>query len=191
MRVLRPIAAAALLPGLLLAGCGSSSPAAKTATVSRIIFKSPAIAGSTMPSRYTCDGANSSPPLEWGEVPPGTRELALLAIGLKPAGAKNSYSVSIEWAVAGIDPGLHRIAAGKLPSGAHLGSTTAGATNYSICPAKGVDELYQFTLYAVPPTITVPLEFAGLTLLSEIGAETAPNAAKARGSFDVSYKRKA
>lgn len=31
-----------------------------------------------MPQRYTCDGANCSPPLNWGDVPARARSLAIL-----------------------------------------------------------------------------------------------------------------
>jgi phosphatidylethanolamine-binding protein (PEBP) family uncharacterized protein len=184
---LAPLAAVALLA---LSGCAGSGSAAVTAKVAKIVFKSSAIASATLPSRFTCDGADESPPLEWGEVPAGTRELALLAFGLKPSGGGH-FGVSVEWAVAGLNPALHHVPAGKLPSGAHLGSRSDGKSRYSICPAKGESGLYQFTLYAVPASVTIPSEFTGLEVLSEIGAETAPYAAKARGSFEASYTRKA
>jgi Raf kinase inhibitor-like YbhB/YbcL family protein len=34
--------------------------------------------GSTIPRRFTCDGEDLSPPLEWSGVPPGTRSFVLL-----------------------------------------------------------------------------------------------------------------
>ena len=34
--------------------------------------------GDTIPRRYTCDGENLSPPLEWNDAPAGTRSFALL-----------------------------------------------------------------------------------------------------------------
>ena len=36
-------------------------------------------AGEPIPTRYTCDGADLSPPLAWSEVPQGTQSLALIA----------------------------------------------------------------------------------------------------------------
>jgi Raf kinase inhibitor-like YbhB/YbcL family protein len=35
--------------------------------------------GATLPKKYTEDGQNISPPLKWTQVPPGTREFALIA----------------------------------------------------------------------------------------------------------------
>jgi Raf kinase inhibitor-like YbhB/YbcL family protein len=34
--------------------------------------------GSAIPRRFTCDGEDLSPPLDWGDVPAGTRSLVLL-----------------------------------------------------------------------------------------------------------------
>ena len=34
--------------------------------------------GSAIPRRFTCDGENLSPPLDWRAVPPTTRSLVLL-----------------------------------------------------------------------------------------------------------------
>jgi Raf kinase inhibitor-like YbhB/YbcL family protein len=47
--------------------------------VPRIDLSSPAFAdGARLPERFTADGAGVSPPLVWGDVPPGTSSLALL-----------------------------------------------------------------------------------------------------------------
>ena len=44
-----------------------------------ITVTSPAFgAGSRIPKKYTADGADLSPPLDWGELPPGTQQLALI-----------------------------------------------------------------------------------------------------------------
>jgi len=34
--------------------------------------------GATIPRRFTCDGEDLSPPLDWGEAPAGTRSFVLL-----------------------------------------------------------------------------------------------------------------
>ena len=34
--------------------------------------------GGSIPAVHTCEGADSSPPLEWGGLPAGTRSLALI-----------------------------------------------------------------------------------------------------------------
>lgn len=185
------ITGAALLAVLTVAGCGSSvTPSARPPAITPIPFKSTALARGTIPARYTCDGKNISPPLEWGNVPSNIKELALLVIGLGPGTSASGYSVSIEWAVAGVNPALHRLAAGRLPAGAHLGTTTQKTNRYSICPRPGKAELYQFALYAVPPSVTIPRAFAGIRALSNLASERAIAPAPARGNFQASYKRK-
>src|SRR6185312_10219684 len=68
--------------GLAVAGCGGGGhPVAgpPPSAPNRIALTSPAFkAGGTIPKRYSCDGANVSPPLRWRRVPGDARELALL-----------------------------------------------------------------------------------------------------------------
>jgi hypothetical protein len=182
----RAIASAALVLSLAAAGCGSSS--SSSAVV--IPFKSPALIGATLPSLYTCDGRNVSPPLEWGPVPAATRELAVFVLGLTPNPATHRYKVSIEWVIAGVNPKLHRIAAGRLPAGAYVGVNSDGHARYSVCPAKGRSTQYDFALYGVPASVTIPSRFTGLQLLRTIVDPDAPTAADVKGGFSTSYTRR-
>ena len=34
--------------------------------------------GGLIPAKYTCDGADVSPPLQWNKVPEGTKSIALI-----------------------------------------------------------------------------------------------------------------
>jgi hypothetical protein len=44
-----------------------------------LMLASPAFApGGQIPSEYTCDGADISPPLSWSGVPPGAKSLILV-----------------------------------------------------------------------------------------------------------------
>jgi Raf kinase inhibitor-like YbhB/YbcL family protein len=71
-----------------LASCGArNEPSSRTdggrpvenATLAQIRLTSDAFQdGQPIPTQYTCDGANQSPPLSWGEPPQGTRSLALV-----------------------------------------------------------------------------------------------------------------
>ncbi|HUI59113.1 MAG TPA: hypothetical protein VLX90_02755 [Steroidobacteraceae bacterium] len=180
-----------LAAAVVLSGCGStSSPTSTTASRAPTIpFKSPALAGTVLPARYTCDGQNVAPPLEWGAVPPGTAELAVFALGFKPAGPANTLSVSVEWALAGVNPKLHRLEPGALPQGAHLGLTSSRTHSYSICPPKGLAEQYQFELYALPASARVTSNFTGLALLASLHSAGATQSVP-RGSFDAVYQRR-
>ncbi len=189
---IQAISSAALLATLALAvaGCGSASTGTGRRTLN-IPFQSPAVTSTKIPAKYTCDGKNISPPLEWGEVPAGINELALFALGLTPSPTGGGSTISIEWAVSGVNPSLHKIAAGRLPKGAHVGSSTKGPRRYSLCPPKGGPrKTYEFAVYAVPPSLKVAAGFKGLQLLGEVASSNSPTVASAGGQFTVTYKRK-
>src|SRR5579884_729281 len=76
-----PRVACALIVFALLASCRSAaSPTRATSEVTvSFTLKSSAFAnGATIPRQNTCDGADQSPPLQWSDLPSGTRSLALI-----------------------------------------------------------------------------------------------------------------
>lgn len=76
-------------------------------------FRSPGFNDhTTMPSRYSRDGGNRSPALEWDEPPRGTVELALLCED--PDAPGGSF---LHWLVTGIGPQLRSIDEGTEPPG--------------------------------------------------------------------------
>jgi phosphatidylethanolamine-binding protein (PEBP) family uncharacterized protein len=187
-----------LLATLALAGCGTSSPPATklqgTGNVPKISFKSAAIKASAnrgpeIPARYTCDGENVSPPLEWGAVPPHTGQLILFVLGATPLPGKSSYTISVEWAMAGIDPALHHLAAGQVPQGANVGLNPNNTHRYSICPERGQLEQYAFELYGLPEGATIPVNFKDIRALTELVANRRKSPAIAHGTFGAFYKR--
>jgi phosphatidylethanolamine-binding protein (PEBP) family uncharacterized protein len=172
---------AALALGVAVSGCGgssstsSSTQAAKSAAkpartvtpggsqehsvTSNVTLSSPAFrTNGFIPARYTCDGADQSPPLSWKGVPAGTAELALFVAD--PAERARGGGPSTFWAVAGLPPTLKGLAAGKLPPGAIVGRNTLGQTRYSICPARGRTQSYLIALYTLPHPIAVKPGFA-------------------------------
>lgn len=180
------ISAIALVSALLLAGCGSAGSSSTVAKGPKVAFSSPAVAhGTSLPAVYTCDGKNIAPPLEWGALPASVGELVLFAVGLTPTANATTYHVSVEWAVSGINPALHKLPAGYLPPHAHLGVASDGKRRYSICPKKGISEHYQFELYAMPGTVEISHEFAGQSILATLASSSA-----AHGSFSAAYTRR-
>jgi phosphatidylethanolamine-binding protein (PEBP) family uncharacterized protein len=140
---------------LVFAGCGGSGgaersakppPAQPRSTLGRIVVSSPAfLPGGAMPTRYTCDGADLSPPLRWRNVPAGSAELLLLAIDLD-----GGRTGAVQWAVASLPPRAPGIAAGGLPSGAVVGRNSAGEARWGgICGAGGRVHHLAFLLYAL------------------------------------------
>lgn len=124
------------------------------ATVANIMLSSPVTElgpGSVkqLPAAYTCDGRDSWPALRWDGVPADTAELVLFVLNLAPVEGELFY----DWAVAGLDPSLDGLEAGRLPQGAIVGRNGFGRIGYSICPEKS-SETFVFSLYAVPEQLS-------------------------------------
>lgn len=139
-----------------------------SATVADMSLRSPAVLASgegppALPATYTCDGKGSWPELRWSGVPSGTAELILYAMSVQPVEGQ----LFVDWAVAGLDPGLEGIEAGKLPKGAITGTNSFGKRGYEICPA-GAGEIYMFAVYALPQSLSPPRGFDARALRSQI-----------------------
>jgi Raf kinase inhibitor-like YbhB/YbcL family protein len=147
----------------------ATSSAAKPA-LSMLALSSPAFKrGSKIPVRYTCDGANESPPLEWSNVPAKTAQLLLfvLDLGGGPQG-------SVRWAVGDINPSVHSIAANSVPAGAVVGRNSLGKANWGgVCPAKGKPHSYVFLLYALHKKLTLASGFPTTTVQRQLGSNIA------------------
>lgn len=141
----------------------------KKATTASITLESPAFkGGAPIPTRFTCEGKNASPPLRWPGAPEGTAELVLLALNLLPV----KGALFFDWAVAGLDPGLSELKEGELPPGAILGTNGFGRRGYGLCPPeKGKEERYIFMLYAIPRALKPEPGFDPLQLREEVLAE--------------------
>jgi phosphatidylethanolamine-binding protein (PEBP) family uncharacterized protein len=185
--LLKTISGALLVAALALAGCGGGSSSSRL-PIQTISLKSAAIDGRSIPARYTCDGRNTAPPLEWGAVPAGTASLVLFLVGVVPEPATKTYALSINWAVAGLNPALHKLGPGQLPHGAYVGVGSNGKRRYSLCPKKGQTEQFQFELYGLPSGDRVVHSFVGLPLLARL-ASTKSTPANAHGALIATYKR--
>jgi len=152
------------------------SPSATTAITLPVLTKR-----GYLPARYTCDGADVSPPLRWGSVPPKTAELALFVINLQPVHGKLFF----DWAVTGLKPSLSGLAAGALPPGAIVGRNSFGREDYSICPSKGRRENYLVKLVAVSHQLGARPGFDATSI-----QQTALNAGLAQGLIGAIYRRR-
>ncbi len=148
-----------------------------------MILSSPAFkAGSAIPVRYTCDGANVSPPLQWGAIPKDTTELVLFVVNFN--GHSASGGPLISWAVAGLQPTLKGLAAGALPAGAIVGRNSLGQSRYSICPPKGHTERYIVSLFALQHPVSASPGFDASAV-----HETIVHTAEHNGLTIFSYNR--
>jgi phosphatidylethanolamine-binding protein (PEBP) family uncharacterized protein len=141
----------------------------REATVASMSLESPSSQPSAsgpqaLPAEYTCDGKSTSPALRWQGVPLGTAELVLFAMNIQPVEGKLFF----DWAVAGLNPELEEIEAGKLPKGAVAGRNSFGKTGYEICPESG-GETYMFTLFALPRRLSPGRGFDPIALRKAVG----------------------
>lgn len=107
---------------------------------------SPAIAvNGVFPKRFTCDGADVSPPLTIADVP-ADAETLVLALTDPDAGD------FVHWAVADIEPSTTTVAAGEVPAGGVVYPNDNGDATYAgPCPPAGETHTYVLTLYVLPP----------------------------------------
>lgn len=120
-----------------------------------------------IPARYTCDGSNTTLPVRWGKLPAATKEVVLFLVHLGPTG------FLYDWAVAGLYPDTHGIAAGKLPAGAVVGRSSTGHAAYSICPPKGKRVAYTAFLFGLPRHVPGKTGFGALTYLENFFGQEA------------------
>jgi Raf kinase inhibitor-like YbhB/YbcL family protein len=109
--------------------------------------------GQRVPTRYTCDGDNVSPELEWFEVPEGTVTLALTC--QDPDAPRGTFT---HWVVWNLSPAKGGLDAGEVPTGARQGVNDFGNVGYDgPCPPRGHGtHHYHFTLHAVPMELGLP-----------------------------------
>ena len=111
----------------------------------------------SIPSKYTCDGADTSPPLEWSGAPSGTRSFALIVDDPDAPDPAKPKTVYVHWVVLNIAATTSKLAenAAKtgLPQGVVQGSNDWGKKTYGgPCPPIGRHR-YFFKLYALDTTL--------------------------------------
>ncbi len=138
------------------------------ATVADMTLESPVLPASAegparLAATYTCDGEGSWPELRWSGVPAGSAELILYVMNVQPVEGK----LFVDWAVAGLDPSLSGIEAGRLPKGAVVGTNGFGKRGYEICPSGG-GEIYIFAVYALPRALSPKAGFDARDLRRQV-----------------------
>lgn len=97
-----------------------------------------------IPSKYTCDGENTNPPLEFSDVPEKAKSLVLIMDD--PDAPRGTF---VHWVVFNIDPQTKDVAEGKVPDNGAEGVTSFGKQGYGgPCPPSGTHR-YFFKLYAL------------------------------------------
>ena len=105
--------------------------------------------GDMIPQKYTCDGADISPPLAWDAVPINTKSLALISDDPDaPVG------IWVHWVIYNISPTIKELPENIPPSktlenGAQQGTNDFRKIGYGgPCPPRGIHRYY-FKLYAL------------------------------------------
>lgn len=106
--------------------------------------------GQSIPEKYTCDGADISPPLKWTSVPQGAKSLALVCDDPDaPAGTW------VHWVLYDIPPAVTELpervpTTETIPNGAKQGVNDFKRIGYGgPCPPRGNPHRYFFKLYAL------------------------------------------
>ena len=144
--------------GIALALAGGVAHAAQRNTTMQLT--SSAFARNTdIPSLYTCEGRDQSPPLAWSGVPAGTKSLALIVDdpdAPDPAARKRTW---VHWVLYNISPDTTGLAAGVLPANLPAG-TREGLNDWQRegyggpCPPIGRHR-YVHKLYALDTVLPV------------------------------------
>lgn len=98
-----------------------------------------------IPARYSKDGENLSPALEWTAVPDGTAEVVVLCEDPDAPG-----ETFVHWVLSGLSPSTTGLDAGEVPSGAVEGINDYGDTGYGgpQPPVGDPAHRYFFTVHA-------------------------------------------
>jgi hypothetical protein len=113
--------------------------------------------GRAIPVKYTCSGADSSPPLKWSGAPPGTKSFALIADDPDAPGGTWTH-----WVVCDM-PAVVKELAEDTPKSQFLGNGGRQGMNDfhrpgygGPCPPPGKAHRYFFKIYALDTMLGLP-----------------------------------
>lgn len=131
---------------IFTAGCERSEQSSAIQPLTNIFMKISSSAfenNGKIPSKYTCDGEDIIPPLNFFDVPSNAKSLVLIVDDTDAPGG-----IWDHWIVYDISPSVAGILEGKAPAG-QPGLNSWGNTGYGgPCPPKG-EHRYVFKLYAL------------------------------------------
>ncbi|SRR6266404_1384792 len=106
--------------------------------------------GGNIPSKFSCDGGNTSPPLQISNVPPEAKSLVLIVDD--PDAPSGLFT---HWAVWNISPQTNTVAEGSTPKGVQ-GTNDFGRSGYGgPCPPSGMHRYY-FKIFALDRELDLP-----------------------------------
>jgi Raf kinase inhibitor-like YbhB/YbcL family protein len=137
------------LAATAFAGCESEQPPEEV-KMALNVSGSAFAEGSSIPIKYSCQGEDVSPTLQWDEPPTGTQSFALIMDDPDAPGG-----VFTHWVLFNIPANVRQLGEGvpaqeQLQNGALQGKNDFGRIGYGgPCPPHGTAHRYRFTLYAL------------------------------------------
>ena len=108
--------------------------------------------GGKIPSKYTCEGENISPPLKIEDAPLDIKSFVLIMDD--PDAVKPTGKIWVHWVVFNISPETEEVLEGEPPKGI-AGEGTRGELEYlGPCPPDG-EHRYFFKLYALDEELSL------------------------------------
>ena len=108
-----------------------------------------------IPSKYTCDGENINPPLNFGEVPQAAKSLVLIVDDPDVPKHVRPDGLWVHWLVWNMPPATRTVAENSVPQGVE-GTTSFGKPGYGgPCPPDR-EHRYFFKLYALDILLDLP-----------------------------------
>ncbi len=109
----------------------------------------------SIPSKYTCDGQNTNPTLDFADIPAGAKSLVLLMDDPDVPKSIRPDGMWDHWVVWNMPPTTVSITEGETPTGA-VGKNTGGSQLYGgPCPPDR-EHRYFFKLYALDALLDLP-----------------------------------
>lgn len=144
-----------ILVFVLSAGCIREDAQIKDKTISNFSLTSKVFKqGDMIPLKYTCDGEDVSPSLSWGNVPDGTKTLALIMDDPDAPGGIFTHWVlfNLPATIMNLPEGVQRL--DMLDNGGIQGKNDFGRKGYGgPCPPKR--HTYRFILYALDTELSL------------------------------------
>lgn len=131
-----------------------ADPPAKAGTLN--VSSSAFAAEGMIPSKYSCEGADMSPPLAWSAVPAGTKSIALICDDPDAPGG-----MWVHWVLFNLPPSASSLPekvepGASLSDGARQGANDFGKLGYGgPCPPPGKAHHYFFKVYALDTTVAL------------------------------------
>src|SRR3954464_986085 len=129
----------------------TSTPVVQTMKLTSTAFTE----GGLIPRKYTCDGENISPPLDWSGIPPSTKSLALIVEDPDAPG-----KTWVHWVVYNLAPSSNSLnenipATNNINGQAYQGTNDFKKVGYGgPCPPSGTHR-YFFKLYALDSPVMI------------------------------------